>query len=627
MYNGLVKTRKRLLIAFVSIASFFILLAIRLFVVCVIDGDFLRSRGALQWYRDLPIRATRGEIKDTNGDVIVGNKQVYTVYVRPRSVKNAREVASRLSELLDVDEAKTYAKIVSAKQGEITVKKNVPALQGEALRNLKLDGVHLTADSYRDYPYSSYLAQVVGYTDIDNVGQNGLEGYYNRFLTGIDGKYLISSDNKGEQIDQTVSFLPAVAGASLTTTIDLSVQSFAEEAVRAAQEEWNAKRSSMIVMDVKTGGILAMASSPTYDLNELPRHDIALLNAYSKNGMIVDVYEPGSTFKIFTTALALEAGVVTENSTFFCPGYRIVDGQRIKCWRSKGHGTQTLAEGVKNSCNCVFMDLAERLGTQRFYEGLRRFGFSQKTGVDFFSESSGLMMNEKSVKPVDLARIGFGQAVAVTPLQMLTAVCAAVNGGSTVRPHFVSNVTTAQGESVYEFSYDGAPVLSSQTSERMRVLLEEVVANGSGKKGGVVGYRVGGKTGTAQKYENGVIARGKYVSSFVGFAPADDPEIAILMTVDEPNSYAYYGSIVAAPAVSSVFEKYFAYHAIRPTQNEALQTVEMPLIEGLPYNEAVALLRKCGLQYEVEGEGDVVLQAIPLAGETLPVGDVVLLRV
>ena len=409
--------------------------------------------------------------------------------------------------------------------------------------------------------------------------------------------------------------------------MDTKIQAFAEDAVRTAYTEWGAKNAYMIVMDVNTGGIAAMASAPSYDNNDPPRDDMTLLNALSKNKMIVDVYEPGSTFKIFTTAAALEAGVVTTSDRFFCPGYRIVDGQRIKCWRTIGHGSQDLSEGVMNSCNCVFMDLAGRLGVETFYDYLEKFGFGQKTGVDFYGESRGLLMNEASVKTVDLARIGFGQAVAVTPLQLITGVCAAVNGGILYEPYFASRITDTAGNRVLEREPEAVRrVVSETTSATLRTLLTRVVAEGGGSKAGVAGYAIGGKTGTAQKYAGGAIAQGKYVSSFVGFAPADDPQYAVLMIVDEPSGYTYYGSIVAAPYAGRTFERLFEYLSVPPASSEPVEYTEMPELSGMTAAEAKAALKDAGLNFETAGEGETVVSAIPAAGEKLPRGDVVLVR-
>jgi len=591
-------------------------------------GESLKARAAEQWYRDLPLKAKRGTIYDRNGNVIVDSRDVFTVYVRPRAVTDRAAVSKALAQKLELDEAKLVEKLSNAAVSEITVKKGVDFETGSDLRAMNLDGVYFSVDSARNYPFSSYLAQVLGYTNIDNEGQNGLEGYYDKFLKGVDGFSATATDNKGVELDNNVTkYYPAIPGADLNTGIDINIQSFAETAVEGAMTEWGSKSASMIVMDVNTGGIAAMARTPSYELTDIPRDDIDMLNAYSKNTMIVDVYEPGSTFKIFTTAAAIETGAVNDSTSFFCPGYRMVDGQRIKCWRTIGHGSQHLSEGVKNSCNCVFMDLALRMGTESFYDKLRGFGFGSKTGVDFFSESSGLLMREENVKTVDLARIGFGQAVAVTPLQLISGVAAVVNGGVYHTPHFVNSITDSMGNTVYTQPDVQRRVLSEETSAEMRKLLEGVVSEGSGKKAGVAGYRIGGKTGTAQKYENGAIAQGKYVSSFVGFAPADNPQYAILMIIDEPSSYAYYGSIVAAPYVGQVFEKIFDYLDIKPTENIAeKEYVEMPYLDGKGVNECVNALDKLGLKYEIAGEGETVSSTLPVVGEKVEKGDIVLLR-
>lgn len=625
--NSFALTRKRLLIAVISITFLFCVLCGRLCYLQVFTGDGLREKAAEQWYRDLPLKAKRGAVYDREGQVIVDSKDVFTVYVRPAAVKDKSLVAKVLAEQLEVNEEKLFEKISKAAVSEITVKKNVDFSTGGKLRDMGLDGVYFSVDSARNYPYDGCLTQVLGYTNADNEGQNGLEGYYDKYLRGVNGFSATETDNKGTELDRNVTkYVPAIPGADLHTTLDISIQGFAETAVRGAVVEWKAKSASMIVMDVDTGGIVAMAKTPTYDLSDIPRDDVNMLNAYSKNTMIVDVYEPGSTFKIFTTAAAIESGAVSDRDTFFCPGYRVVDGKRIKCWRSIGHGSQHLAEGVKNSCNCVFMDLALRMGTGKFYDNLRKFGFGSKTGVDFYSESSGLMMNEKSVKTVDLARIGFGQAVAVTPIQLISGVSAVVNGGMYHAPHFVSTITDQNGKTLYEHSDEERRVISQATSEKMRGLLENVVKEGSGKKAGVAGYRIGGKTGTAQKYENGAIAQGKYVSSFVGFAPVENPKYAVLMIIDEPGTYAYYGSIVAAPYVGNVFSKIFESKGIKPTEKiDDKELINVPYLCGKSVNTAINELETLGIKYEISGEGETVSVTLPSAGEQVAKGDYILL--
>ena len=616
------------MIAIISITFLFCLLAVRLFFVQVTGGEELRARATEQWYRDLPLKAKRGTVYDVNGKVIVDSKNVFTVYVRPRAVTDRAAVVKHLGETLGVDENSLADKIAKCAVSEITVKKSVPFEIGEKLRALKLNGVYFSVDYARSYPFAEYLAQVVGYTNADGEGQNGLEGYYDGYLRGTDGKSLTGTDNKGIELESNVTgYLPSIPGADLQTTLDVGIQGFAEKAAAGAMEEWQAKAVNVLVMNVKTGGIAAMAHVPSYSLDDIPRSDVEMLNAYSKNTMIVDVYEPGSTFKIFTTAAAIEEGVVNDSSSFFCSGAKIVDGQRIKCWRSRGHGSQCLRDGVKNSCNCVFMDLALRMGTEKFYNRLRSFGFGSKTGVDFYAESAGLLMNEKSVKTVDLARIGFGQAVAVTPIQLASAVCATVGDGVYRTPHFVEKITDYSGKVAYEFAGESRRVLSAATSEKMRGLLEAVVAEGSGKKAGVDGYRIGGKTGTAQKYEGGKIAAGKYVSSFVGFAPVQDPRYVVLMTIDEPTAGAYYGSVVAAPYVGRIFSEIFESKGIAPTEKrEETDLGDMPFLDGASVNEATSALDKLKVTYEVAGDGERIVSTLPVAGEKLTSRSVVLLR-
>ena len=624
--NSLSLTRKRLIITVMISCLLFCALSVRLAFIQLIQGKDLQSKAAEQWYRDLPLEAARGEIRDKNGVVLAESKDVYTIYVRPNAVDSAK-ASVVLGEKLGLDVQKLKEKIDSSGVSEITVMRNVDAAVAESIRDYRLEGIYFTLDKKRSYPFGERMAQILGFTNIDNEGQNGLEGYYNDFLRGVDGAALTASDIKGKELGEAATYLPSVPGCDMTLTVDTKIQAFAEDAVRSAYTEWGAKNAYMIVMDVNTGGITAMAAAPSYDNNEPPRDDMPLLNALSKNKMIVDVYEPGSTFKIFTTAAALEAGAVSESDRFFCPGYRIVDGQRIKCWRTIGHGSQDLSEGVMNSCNCVFMDLAGRLGVDRFYEYLRAFGFGSKTGVDFYGESKGLLMNQSSVKTVDLARIGFGQAVAVTPLQLITGVCAAVNGGLLYEPYFVSSITDVSGKTVYERNpVTVRRIISEETSDVMRKLLTRVVAEGGGSKAGVKGYAIGGKTGTAQKYADGAIAQGKYVSSFIGFAPADDPRYAVLMIVDEPSGYTYYGSIVAAPYAGRTFSRIFEYLSVPPSQSESVAYTVMPELTGMTAADVKAALKSAALNFETAGEGETVVSTVPAAGEKLPEGDVVLVR-
>ncbi len=624
--NSITKTQKRLLIILISIAFLFCLLFVRLFYLQVIKGSFLSGKATDQWYRDIPLVAPRGEIYDRDGRLLAGNVTAYNVYARPNAVTERERAVAVICDALGMSESEATDKLSQSKS-EVTLAKLVSSEKAEAIDAAGLAGIYCVAAYKRSYPEGNLLSKVIGFTNVDGDGQNGLEGYYNDYLSGLDGYVYSDADIAGREIENGVTrYVPAVKGCDLTLTVDAEIQAYAESAVLSAQSEWQAKSCSAIVMDVNTGGIAALASYPSYDLNEVPRNDIELLNLLSKNQMITDVYEPGSTFKIITTAAAIESGAADKHSGYYCNGGMVVDGQRIKCWRTIGHGSQTLADGVKNSCNCVFMTLALSMGTERFYDTIRDFGFGAKTGVDFYGESSGILMKEENVKTVDLARIGFGQAIAVTPLQLITAVSAAVNGGTLYEPYFVQRAVGADGSVAYEHkaTVQGHPV-SEETSARLRELLVGVVESGGGTKAQVAGIKIGGKTGTAQKYENGAVAAGKYVSSFIGFAPADDPKYAVLFIVDEPSGYTYYGSLTAAPYAGRIFAGIADCEMWERSDDGQTEYIEMPEVIGMDAAEAVAVLEKAGLNVELCGEGKVI-STTPAPFTKVPKGDVVLVR-
>ena len=378
------------------------------------------------------------------------------------------------------------------------------------------------------------------------------------------------------------------------------------------------------MMNADTGEILAMASAPTFDLNDIPRNDLSLLLAGAKNLLVTDVYEPGSTFKILTSAIGIETGVIKDS--YYCPGYKVVDGQRIKCWRSIGHGSQDFAHGIMNSCNCVFMDIALSAGTATMYDYFEKFGLMRKTGVDISGEGKGILLAEESVKTVDIARIGFGQAIAVTPLQLATAVASVINGGKLVTPYVLDSIYSEDGK----LAYRNTPVavnttVSESTSAAMREYLYGVVEEGGGKNAYVEGYRIGGKTGTAQKYKDGAIDRGAYVSSFIGFTEINGERILCLMIVDEPQGYVYYGSIVAAPYVGQIFRSTFAYYDVAPAldADDVPKKIVMPDIYGLSATAACAAMREKGLTYEVAGEGNKVVYQFPAEGAEIDENTVV----
>lgn len=611
--------RKRISALIIAISFLFCALLIRLSVVSLIDGKWLQEKAFDQWTRDLPITGERGKIYDTNGATLAVSKTTYDVYIRGREIDDPIGVASYLSNILGLEFEKVHAKAIDKSMSECLVKMQID--QDTALKILNSDykGVFLSENIGRYYPYGDLLTQILGFTTIDNVGQSGLEQFYNNMLTGLDGKYYVQSDLQGHQIDNTLSsYIPSVAGMNLELSIDVSIQQVVEKVLEQIMIDHKPKSVTCIVMNPQTGELLSLGLKPSFNLNSIPRTDSNLMST-AKNTAVVDVYEPGSTFKILTTAAALEEGKTNLNDRFYDPGFRIVDGQKIKCWKTIGHGSEDLVDGFINSCNSVFMDLALRMGTNTFYSYLKKFGIGSKTGIDIASESSGILMKQSNVKNVDLARIGFGQAVAVTPIQIITAFCAAINGGQLLQPYLVKRATDSKGNVVLENKKTiKAQVISQNTSNLINNLLENV-ATKRGKTTFVDGFRIGGKTGTAQKYENGTIARGKYVSSFFGTFPADNPQYAMLLLVNEPSSGVYYGSVVAAPYAKQIFSGIFEAKNIHSQDELQKQKefVQMPNLVGLSISEACEKLVMMGLGYEIDGEGGRVIAQYPPVGTKL----------
>ncbi len=622
--------QKRVLSCLIVFAFSFLIVLIKLFVVQVVNSKHLQLKAMSQWTRDLSISGLRGNIFDCNGEVLATSYHTYAVYVRANAVKEPEKVASKLSEKLELDREKVLSKVVNKKVSESLIKTQVEVDIAKDILTQNLDGVYLSEVNSRFYPYQDMLTSVLGFTDIDSAGQAGLERYYNPFLTGINGTTFVESTITGREISNaTTSFLMGERGCDVYLTIDSSIQLLLENIAKRALIEQKAKGIGAIVMDATNGEIKAMVTLPSFDLNNPPRDDVATLLELSKNTSIVDVYEPGSTFKLFTLAAALSENITREDEVFYDPGYRIVDGEKIKCWRTRGHGRETLVEGLCNSCNSVFMDLGLRLGKDKLYSYLSRFGFGQATGVDFAGESSGIMMDKNFIKNVDLARISFGQAVAVTPLQMIRGVCAVLDG-TLYQPRFIQQIVTPDGHSKKVNSIPVAKVLDESICNRIRQMMESVVST-KGLYSFVEGYRIGGKTGTAQKYEDGHIANGKYVSSFVGCFPVDKPQYVLLFCVNEPSAGAYYGSVVAAPYGKQFFSGLFGYLGVKPTHltEDMLRmqaNIEVPNLVGLSVTQATSLLKKLKLEYEIDGEGDYISWQSVASGEMLFAGAIVELK-
>ncbi len=523
----------------------------------------LAGRAIDQWTREIPVIAERGEITDRNGELLAGNATKYTVFARSNAVKNAENTAKKLSETLGVPYETVLKKLTGKKASEVTVAKKTEKEAVQKLAGLSLNGVYFSRDNERTYPKSDFLSQVIGFTSSDNTGAAGIEKYYDSFLRGKDGEILYETDLVGLRLNGAAgAYKPAENGYNLRLTIDSGIQTIAETALKRAAQQYNPKSAECIVLDPDTFEILAMACTPSYDLNNVPRDDIPLLNTLSRNRIVCDIYEPGSTFKVITSAADLEEWK-KGNKAAFSPTHvfsssrtRTVDGTTVKCWSNHAngkHSCQTLADALNNSCNPCFTDMALALGKDTFYDYLAAFGFGKTTGLDFGGEASGMLLAETAVRNCDLARIGFGQTVAVSGIQLACAVASCVNGGYYYEPRLVKEIYASDGYVLQK----NAPKLknrtvSEDTSRLLAGMLEGVVEKGSGKKTYIEGYRVGGKTGTAQKYENGHIAAGKYVSSFVGFFPANAPKYLALVVIDEPQG-AYYGSVVAAPCAKEIF--------------------------------------------------------------------------
>ena len=617
-----ISIRRRLSATLLLITFFLCILSGRLLYVQIINSDSLRTLAFEQWTRDLPFTADRGDITDVNGIKLASSMTLYTMYCRPSDVKEAEKIATFVSDALDIDKTLLYTRLTKKGVSEVRLCRRVTRAEMLEVEQRDFSGIYFTADSARYYDQGDFLTQLLGFTDADNKGQSGLELQYDRYLTGINGYSYTETDLIGRELeDGDTYYVAPQKGMNVRLTIDYYIQAAAEKAVKDACARYDAKSVSCVMLNADTGAVLAMAQAPSYDLNDIPRDDVNALMENSSLNAVTDMYEPGSTFKILTSAIGLETGA-TKNS-YYCGGSCSVDGQRIRCWRSIGHGSQDFRHGVYNSCNCVFVDVALTAGKDTMYDYFDKFGLGQKTGIDFYGESAGMLIARDSVKNVDLARIGFGQAVAVTPLQLASAVASCINGGYLYRPYVVEEILSQEGELAYRGgSYVKNTTISASTSEKLKDILYGVVDEGSGKNAAVEGYKIGGKTGTAQKYADGAIAAGKYISSFVGFTEINGSNIVCLFLVDEPQGYVYYGSIVAAPYVGEIFSALFSQYDVPASGETAKAEVVMPDITDLSFSDAAALLKKSGLDYEYAGTGKVVYQ-LPAAGAKIEEGALV----
>ena len=650
------KSKKNLILILGLIFFCMLLLCIRLGWIQIVKGSELSDKAVEQQTRDTPIEAERGVIYDTNGNELAVSVTCYTIWVRPTDLKssgtkaeskeNIEDVTKTLSKALEMeyDEVK---EMVTREQSIVKVKKGVDKATADKIRKEGLPGVEIAEDTKRSYPLGAFAAHTLGTVTDDNSGLSGLELEYNTYLSGVAGRWINYTDTSGNRLSYgEEKYYKAEDGYSLVTTIDQVIQHYTEKAIAQVHEKTSAKRVMAIVMDPKSGDVLAMAQTPEFDLNdpktpldekekkaleEMNENDqVAYWNKMWRNSLISDVYEPGSTFKLLTTAIALEEDITSFDDTYNCNGAIEVAGETIHCWRSENpHGTQNIKQAVGNSCNPVFVQLATEIGIDLFYSHLDTFGITGRTGIDFPGEGTALLQSRDSAGPVGLATIGFGQGVAVTPIQLITAISAFGNEGKLMKPRLVKELQDENGKTVQEFEPEVVrQVVSQDTAAEMRDIMEFVVAEGGGGTAAVAGYRVGGKTGTANKInEAGTGYSNDTYSSCIAMAPMDDPQIAVLVIVDSPQG-VHYGSVTAAPGVQQILSDTLRYMNISPDATLAgseSEKVEVPDVIGQSVSEAIGILGGASLKYDTDKEAAqkedfIVTKQYPSAGTKVKKG-------
>ncbi|MCK7605821.1 stage V sporulation protein D [Geobacillus stearothermophilus] len=626
-----VTVRKRLTIVFLIGVLVFAIIDLRLGYVQFWLGDLLAERAKGLWGRNIPFEPKRGEILDRNGVPLATNMSAPTVYVIPRQVKNPAEAAEKLAAVLGASVESVYKQmtkntsIVRLKEG-----RKISDEKAADVRALDLDGVYIAEDTKRYYPFGSYLSHVLGFTGIDNQGLTGLELYYDKELSGERGSVQFYSDAKGRRMpDMADDYTPPTDGLNLVLTIDSRIQTIIERELDIAEAKYNPDGIIAIAMNPNTGEILAMASRPTFDPAD---YRSVPPEIYNRNLPIWSTYEPGSTFKIITLAAALEEHKVNLlKDHFFDPGYAKVAGATLRCWKKGGHGEQTFLEVVQNSCNPGFVALGERLGKETLFRYIKQFGFGEKTGIDLQGEGTGILFDLKRVGPVELATTAFGQGVSVTPIQQVAAVSAAINGGTLYTPYIAKEWNDPETGEVVRRNTPKAKrrVISEETSKQVRYALESVVAQGTGKKAYVEGYRVGGKTGTAQKAQGGRYLQNNHIVSFIGFAPADDPQLVVYVAVDNPKGTVQFGGTVAAPIVGKVIEDSLRVMGVKPRKDQLEKergwdeprVIEVPNLIGLTKKDLQEQF--FDLKLDVSGEGDVIVEQSPEPGVKVKEGSTI----
>ena len=622
-------------IRFIFIVSVIILIAIiiKVFYIQVFAYDKLSSLAESLWSRELPIKADRGEIVDRNGEVLATNITTVSLVVVPGQIDDAEAVARDLSNILGTD----YQDMLKHVTKSTSIERVHPEGRGldydiaEKIDALGYDGVYLLKESKRYYPYGTVLSHVLGYVGIDNQGLSGIELYYDEYLTGADGAIKYFSDGKGNKLELTEVYEAPTSGITLELTIDIDLQLAIENELDNAVSKYNPEQAMILAMDPDTGEILAMASRPTFDSNNYQDYTTEIIN---RNLPIWMTYEPGSTFKIITLSAALEEQTINLfEDTFTDSGSINVDGATIHCWKVGGHGTQTMLEVVENSCNPGFVKIGQTLGVETLMSYIDAYGFGDKTGIDLNGESTGILFDIDKMGPVELATTSFGQGISVTPIQQVRAVSAAINGGKLYTPYIVGAFLESETDSLIEKIEPEMTreVISEETSSLVRYALESVVANGSGKNAYIENFRVGGKTGTAQKVENGSYLDGNYILSFMGFLPADDPEIVVYVAIDNPKGVTQYGGVVSAPIARNVMLSAIDILEIEPSKEGMAKEYTwldkkysiLPNVVGMSKEEATKTLKNFKIEYS--GNGDTVIYMSPKEGYYVAEGETIML--
>jgi len=619
--------RKRVTKLFLIVGLILVLLIGRLAWIQFVRGDELREQAEKNRMDDIPVPADRGTIYDRNGKELVVSISSDSVIAIPPEVKKSdpEKTASELARILDMKYEDVYQKITK-NSNSVYIKRKVDPEKSREIKKLQLPGIDIVEEKQRSYRKGKFASHVLGFVGIDNVGLEGLEKKLDQELAGIPGRIITEKDATGRAIPQALhAYKPPVPGNDVYLTIDETIQYFVERELENVMAQYQPKGATVIVMEPKTGGILAMASRPDFDPGNYNDYPVE-----SRRNLAIQLnYEPGSTFKVVTAAAALDEGVVTPQRTFYDRGFAVVGDRKIKCWRyPRTHGSQTFVEVVQNSCNPGFVEIGLDLGKERFYKYIRAFGFGQKTGIDLTGEAVGIVIPEKEIKPINIATISIGQSISVTPIQLLSAFAAVANDGVMMKPQLVKEIRDKKGNIVKEIKPEPVrQIISKSTARQLSGILERVVSQGTGVNAYLEGYRVAGKTGTAQKAEKGGYTQGKYIASFAGFAPADDPRVAILVLIDEPQGGIYYGGAIAAPVFKNLAKDILRYLGVAPQLSEEEikkrsehAEVLVPDVVNTSFEDAQRILQESGLETKVEGEGSWVINQQPKGGARISAG-------